>query len=138
MKLLILVLISFAATTLTVSNDASIKPKGSKSAPVLIYPKVWFERDDLNHNCDNLKRYSEMMEENPRLCLQISHYRHPEEKEGIGKKRLKRFVRHLKKQSFDMDRIKVSYDHHIVHCDKYKPCHAEIYFEVVSLEGHCN
>lgn len=101
-------------------------------------PKIWFERNDTHHKVDNLQFYKDIMNANMKACMQLTHYRHPDESTGIGGKRLKKFSRELEKQGFDMNRIVINPEAHTIHCETLRPCHAQIYFEIVSAEGHCD
>ena len=100
-------------------------------------PRILFEENALHHIDVDLHAYSDLLVENPEICLQITHYRHPNEPEKIGRKRLKRFHNYLEQNKFPLDRLQVNQDLHTVKCDMGQPCHAEIYFEVSSIESHC-
>jgi hypothetical protein len=101
-------------------------------------PKIWFERNDVHYRADNLDFYKEIMTANVTACMQLTHYRHPDEVISIGEKRLKKFSRELGKLGFDMSRIVINPDIHTIHCEALRPCHAQIYFEIISAEGHCD
>lgn len=102
-----------------------------------VLPRVLFEENALHHIDVDLQAYFDLLRENQEICIQITHYRHPDESEKIGRKRLKRFHNYLERIKFPMDRLQVNQDLHTVKCAMGQPCHAEIYFEVTSIESHC-
>lgn len=138
MKLFLLILVVSVATGFSISELKSEKEDVPGEIHIELPPKIWFERNDLQHRTESLELYSSILKEHPKACLQLAHYRHPEETEGIGKKRLKKFEKYLSKEGFPMDRIMVNWDTHEMHCNTYEPCHAQIYFEIVSIDGHCD
>ncbi|MCR9173529.1 MAG: hypothetical protein NXI10_13595 [bacterium] len=100
-------------------------------------PRILFERNDIEHIPFDLTMYRQLLEDNPKICLEIELYSHPEEKEKLTKKRLIQFEKFLIEQNFPMNQVDFNFTHHIRRCDENEPCLTELFFEISSLDGHC-
>ncbi len=100
-------------------------------------PKVLFEMGSVTHLPFDLTMYRELLEDNPKICLEIELYSHPNESKKLTKKRLIQFEKFLKTEGFPLNQVDFNYTHHLRSCDQNESCLAELFFEISSLEGHC-
>ncbi|MBI3239258.1 MAG: carboxypeptidase regulatory-like domain-containing protein [Flavobacteriia bacterium] len=80
---------------------------------------VYFDKHDaktiLNFETELVK---ELMTEYPTMVIQFSVYQFPDEKERLGKKRLKSFEKLLKKENLDLTRIEINPEVHYYRADQ--------------------
>ncbi|MDB3906497.1 hypothetical protein N9355_03400 [Crocinitomicaceae bacterium] len=100
-------------------------------------PRVFFDADHVKHLPFDLTMYCELVEDNPKICLEIELYSRPEESEKLTKKRLVQFEKFLISNEFPMNQIDFNFTHHTKKCSEEESCLAELFFEISSVEGHC-
>lgn len=100
-------------------------------------PRILFERDAISPIPFDLTLYKQLLEDNPLVCLELVHYRHPDESEKLTKKRLLQFEKYLKEHNFPMNQLDLNFTEHVVDCDPISGCHGELIFEMTSIQGHC-
>jgi len=80
---------------------------------------VYFDKHDaktiLNFEAELVK---ELMTEYPTMVIKFSLYQFPDEKERLGKKRLKTFEKLLKKEKLDLARIEINPEVHYYRADQ--------------------
>lgn len=100
-------------------------------------PDILFELNESDPIPFDNQLYKELLEDNPKICIEISHYGHPDESEKLTKKRLLRFEKYMIENGFKMNQLDLNFTHHVARCDFQTHCHAQIYFEITSMDGHC-
>ena len=101
-------------------------------------PRILFDQNEVTNLPFDITMYKEFMEDNPKVCLQITHYRHPDEPEKLTKKRLLKFEKFLVENGFKMSQIDLNFTPHVHTCPSWiGHCHGELMFEITSMEGHC-
>ena len=100
-------------------------------------PRILFERDAIDPIPFDLTLYKQLLEDNPKVCLELVHYRHPEESDKLTKKRLLRFEKFLKENDFPMNQLDLNFTEHTTDCDTISSCHGELIFEMTSMQGQC-
>lgn len=119
--------------TTTLKRDVELVYQTVNHAP----PRILFERNTSAPIPFNNNMYKELLEDNPNLCVEISHYAHPDEHEKLTKKRLLEFEKYLRASDFNMNQIDLNFTQHTLNCPTDSHCHAELFFEITSVEGHC-
>jgi hypothetical protein len=100
-------------------------------------PRILFEMNEVKRLPFDLTMYRELLEDNPKICLQIELYSHPDESEKLTKKRLIQFEKFLISEAFPMNQVDFNFTYHTRKCSENESCLAELLFEISSLEGHC-
>ncbi len=100
-------------------------------------PRILYERNALHPIPFNPTLYRELLEDNPMICVNITHAPHPDESQKLIKKRLLKFEKFLIENNFPMKQIDLDFGMHETTCWDGYPCHGETYFEITSAEGHC-
>ena len=100
-------------------------------------PRILFDQNEVKHLPFDLTMYQQLLEDNPKICLEIELYSHPDENEKLTKKRLVQFEKFLIEQNFPMNQVDFNPTHHVQKCSDNESCLAELYFQISSLEGHC-
>jgi len=100
-------------------------------------PRILFERDAIDPIPFDMTLYKQLLEDNPLVCLELVHYRHPDESEKLTKKRLLHFEKFLKQNGFPMNQLDLNFSEHVTDCDPIAGCHGELIFEMTSMQGQC-
>ena len=100
-------------------------------------PRILFEAGSLQPIPFDLTMYRELLEDNPKVCLEIELYSHPDDPEKLTKKRLEQFEKYLVSENFPMNQVDFNFTHHVRNCKDNETCLTELFFEISSLEGHC-
>lgn len=100
-------------------------------------PRVFFEKGKVQHVPFDLTMYKELLEDNPKVCLEIELMSHPSENEKLTKKRLIRFEKFLIQSKFPMNQVDFNFTHKELTCTSEDTCKSELLFEISSVEGHC-
>ncbi|GAB5415962.1 MAG: hypothetical protein Crog4KO_07430 [Crocinitomicaceae bacterium] len=100
-------------------------------------PRILYERNALNPIPFDPTLYRELLEDNPMMCVNITHAIHPDESQKLIKKRLLKFEKFLIENGFPMKQIDLDFGMHQTNASDGNPRHGETYFEITSVEGHC-
>lgn len=115
------------------SLDVALVYQTVRNAP----PRVLFERNKVNHLPFDLTLYHQLLEDNPKICIEIKLYAHPDENEKLTTKRLIQFEKFLISEKFPMNQVDINFEHHERKCLDSTICQAELFFQISSVDGHC-